>query len=181
MPLNIYIVDYRKLYFYVWILSSKQCLRPHSMSDQKYHHSVSSHKILLTHWCRVMHIYFTKLTITGSDNGLSPGQCRAIIWTNVGILLIEPLDKLQRNLNRNWHIFIQENPLENVVWKMAAILSRPQCVKSLSPGDAIWCRRTLLSLVQITGYHSVTIWTNDDHLYIAPLGIDVNEMLIKRR
>ena len=30
------------------------------------------------------------------------------------------------NLNRNLHIFIQENAFENVVWKMAAILSRPQ-------------------------------------------------------
>ena len=40
----------------------------------------------LTHWGRVMHI--CKLTITGSDNGLSPGQHQAIIWTNAGILLI---------------------------------------------------------------------------------------------
>ena len=30
----------------------------------------------------------------------------------------------------NSYIFIQENPFENVVWKMSAILSRPQCVKS---------------------------------------------------
>ena len=32
-----------------------------------------------------------KLTIIGSDNGLSPGRCQAIIWTNAGILLIGPL------------------------------------------------------------------------------------------
>ena len=32
-----------------------------------------------------------KLTIIGSDNGLSLGQCQAIIWTNAGILLIRPL------------------------------------------------------------------------------------------
>ena len=31
-----------------------------------------------------------KLTITGSDNGLSPGCCQAIIWTNAGILSIGP-------------------------------------------------------------------------------------------
>ena len=31
------------------------------------------------------------LTIIGSDNGLSPGRRQAIIWTNVGILLIKPL------------------------------------------------------------------------------------------
>ena len=32
-----------------------------------------------------------KLTIIGSDNGLSPGRRQAIIWTNAGILLIGPL------------------------------------------------------------------------------------------
>ena len=29
----------------------------------------------------------------------------------------------------NLYIFIEENAFENVVWKKAAILSRPQCVK----------------------------------------------------
>ena len=33
--------------------------------------------------------------------------------------------------NRNFNIFIQENVLESVVCEMAAILSRPQCVKSV--------------------------------------------------
>ena len=36
---------------------------------------------------------------------------------------------LQWNLNRNSYIFIKENGFENVVWKMVAILSGPQCVK----------------------------------------------------
>ena len=40
-----------------------------------------------------MHIYVSKLTTIGSDNGLSPGQHQAIIWTNAGILLIDPLGK----------------------------------------------------------------------------------------
>ena len=31
------------------------------------------------------------MIIIGSDNGLSPGQCQAIIWINAGILLIGPL------------------------------------------------------------------------------------------
>ena len=46
---------------------------------------------LLTHWGRVMHICVGKLTIIGSDNGLSPERRRAIIWTNAGILLIGSL------------------------------------------------------------------------------------------
>ena len=45
----------------------------------------------LTHWGRVMHICISKLTIVGSDNGLSPDWRQAIIWTNAGILLIGPL------------------------------------------------------------------------------------------
>ena len=44
--------------------------------------------IQLTHWGRVMHICVSRLTITGSDNGLLPGRHQAIIWTNAGILLI---------------------------------------------------------------------------------------------
>ena len=34
------------------------------------------------------HICVSKLTMIGSDNGLSPGRRQAIIWTNAGILLI---------------------------------------------------------------------------------------------
>ena len=37
------------------------------------------------------HICVSKLTIIGSDNGLSPGRRQAIILTNAGILLIGPL------------------------------------------------------------------------------------------
>ena len=87
------------------------------------------HNVLLTQWGRVTHICISKLNIIGSDNGLSPGRRQAIIWTNAGILLIRPLgiNKLQWNL----YISIQENALENIVWKMAAILSRPQCVKTM--------------------------------------------------
>ena len=42
---------------------------------------------LLTHWGRVTNICVSKLTSIGSDNGLSPGPCQAIIWTNAGIVL----------------------------------------------------------------------------------------------
>ena len=37
------------------------------------------------------HICVSDLTIIVSDNGLSPGRRQAIIWTNTGILLNEPL------------------------------------------------------------------------------------------
>ena len=46
----------------------------------------------LTHWGRVTHICVSKLAILGSDNGLSPGRCEAIIWTIDRILLIRALE-----------------------------------------------------------------------------------------
>ena len=45
----------------------------------------------LAHWGRVTHICVGKQTIIGPDNGLSPSQRQAIIWTNAGILLIQTL------------------------------------------------------------------------------------------
>ena len=42
----------------------------------------------LTHWGRVTHTCVGKLTIIGSDNGLSPGRRQPIIRTNAGISLI---------------------------------------------------------------------------------------------
>ena len=46
---------------------------------------------MLTHWGRVTHICVSKLTIIGSDNGLSRDGHQAIKWTNAGILLIWPI------------------------------------------------------------------------------------------
>ena len=71
------------------------------------------------------------LAIIVSDNGLLPGRHQAIIWTNAEILLIGPLGgNFSDIFNRNIYIFIQESALENVVWDIAVILSRPQCVNS---------------------------------------------------
>ena len=57
-----------------------------------------------------------------------PGRRRAIIWSNAGILLIITRGtNFSETWKRNSYIFIQENPFENVVWKMAVNLSLPQC------------------------------------------------------
>ena len=48
----------------------------------------------LTHWGRMTQICVGKLSIIGSDNGLSPGRRQAIIWTNAGILLIGPKEQI---------------------------------------------------------------------------------------
>ena len=44
--------------------------------------------LCLTHWGRVTHIWVSKVTSIGSDNGLSPDWHQAIVWTNSEILLI---------------------------------------------------------------------------------------------
>ena len=55
------------------------------------HNIAMTNLFCFTHWGRVTHICYSKLTIIGSDNALSPGRRQAIIWTNTGILLIWPL------------------------------------------------------------------------------------------
>ena len=88
----------------------------------------------LTHWDRVTPIWVSKLTIIALDNGLEPGRRQAIIWTNAGILLIGPLraNFSEILIQMQTYIFIQRNAVENVVRKLASILSRPQCVYCLS-------------------------------------------------
>ena len=54
-----------------------------------------------------------------------PSHCLNQIWNIVNLTI---RNKLQWNVNQNSYIFIQKNVFENVVWKMAAILSRPQYV-----------------------------------------------------
>ena len=83
----------------------------------------------LTHWGRVTHECVGKLTIIGSDNGLSPGRRQAVIWTNAGILLIGPLGTNFSEILIGIQTFSFKKMHENVVCEMASILSRPQCVK----------------------------------------------------
>ena len=70
----------------------------------------------LTHWGRVTHICVGKLTIIGSDNGLSPERRQAIIWANAAILLIGPLGT---NFNEIL-IEIQTFSLEKIRLKMSS-------------------------------------------------------------
>ena len=91
----------------------------------------------LTHWGRGTHTCFSNLTIIGSNYGLLPGQCQAIIWNSDGISLIQPLGINFSEILIKIYIFIQENALENVVWEMAAILSQPQRVDSLSTNTGV--------------------------------------------
>ena len=78
----------------------------------------------LTHWGRVTYISFSKLAIIDSDNGLSPGQRQAIIWTSAGILLI---GLLGRNFSEIL-IAIRTFSFAKMYLKMSSGKWRPFCL-----------------------------------------------------
>ena len=78
----------------------------------------------LTHWGRVTHIWVSKLTITGSDNGLSPGRRQAVIWTNAGIMLIGPLGTNFSEILIEIYIF----SFKKMHLKMSSGKWRPSCL-----------------------------------------------------
>ena len=90
---------------------------------------------LLTHWGRVTHICVSKLTIIGSDNGLSPGRRQAIIWTSDGISLIAPLGKNLSGILIKIHTSSLKKSILKCRLGNAVILSRPQCVNEQKK----WC------------------------------------------
>ena len=62
----------------------------------------------------------------GPDNGLAPNRRQAIIWTNHGTLLIEPLRTNLRRILMKIKQFSSKNALEYVDSKMVAIVSQTQ-------------------------------------------------------
>ena len=91
----------------------------------------------LTHWGRVTHICVSDLTSIGSDNGLSPGRCQAIIRTNARILLIGPL-------GTNFSEFLVEILIfsfKKMHLKVSSAKRRPFCLglNELRPGQ--YCRK----------------------------------------
>ena len=77
-----------------------------------------------TRWGRVTHICVSKLTIIGSDNGLSPGLGQAIIWTNDGILLIWTLGTNFSEILSEIHIF----SFKKIHLKMSSGKRQPFCL-----------------------------------------------------
>ena len=84
------------------------------MIDNKICYSVYG----LTHWGRVRHI-----CISDANHATSH-------YLNLSLNIVNWTirNKLQWNFNQNSYIFIQEIAFENVLCKLAAILSQPQCV-----------------------------------------------------
>ena len=69
----------------------------------------------------ILHVTYAKHDPTWPAPSHYLNQC----WN---IVNKTPRNTLQWNFKRNLYIFILENSFKSVVWKMAAILSRPQCV-----------------------------------------------------
>ena len=88
-------------------------------------------------------------------------------------------NKFQWNLNQNSCIFIQENPFENVVWKMAAILSlliyktrdvtrkcdRNMCPRCQKLSDA-WYNLQFVYFVCLIHYQVISDLIHFRHLYL---------------
>ena len=109
--------------------------------------------ITLIHWGRVTHKCLSKLPNFVSDNGVSPVQRKAIIWTNAAILLIRTFgSKLQWNLNY-WG---------RVTCICTSKLTIMGSDNGLSPG-----RRQAL------------IWTNAGLLSIGTAGTNFSEILVE--
>ena len=70
------------------------------------------------------HICVRKLTIIGSDNGMSPGRRQAIIWNNTGLLLIEPLGTNFSEIS----IGIQTFSFNKMHLKVSSAKWRPFCL-----------------------------------------------------
>ena len=77
----------------------------------------------ITHWSRVIHICVGELTIIGSDNGLSSDRRQAIIWNNVGILLISALGTNFSDIL----IEILRFSFKKMPWRMSSVKWRPFC------------------------------------------------------
>ena len=119
----------------------------------------------LTHWGRVTHICVGKLTIIGSDNGLSPQRRQAIIWTNAGILLIGPLGT---NFSENL-IEIQTFLLKKIRLKMSSAKCCSFCLGlnvltqfgGIHPSIHIHFRSMFHSMGSAIRYHEVSLRLSD--------------------
>ena len=68
----------------------------------------------------------------GSGNGLSPFPLQANTWSNVGLLLIGPLENFQWNFIRKSNIFIKENAIDNLVCQTDGHFFQGRWVKLIS-------------------------------------------------
>ena len=110
-------------------------------------------QLTITHWGGLTHMCVSKLTIIGSYNGLALDRRHAIIWTYAEILLIPTLGTNFSGILNETHTVSFKKMHFEYVYEMAAILSRPQCVKAALVHVVSWFR---------AGIHQAITWTNHD-------------------
>ena len=115
--------------------------------------------VSITHWGRVTHICVGNLTIIGSDNGLSPGRCQAIIWTNAGILLIGPLGTNFSEIFIEIHTF----SFKKMHLKMSSSKWRPFCL-------GLNVLRGLVCGVSFCGMPCYSVWGTCAVMYLNIYG-----------
>ena len=96
---------FRKAKDKIWNKLSLNSMGHDSTGTQSYKSLIFTTWSHLTHWGWVTDTCISKLTIIGSDNGLSHGRWHAIIWTNAGILLIWTLGTNFSEILIEIHIF----------------------------------------------------------------------------
>ena len=117
----------------------------------------------LTHWGRVTHICVSRLTIIGSDNGLSPEGRQAIIWTNAGILFIGPLGT---NFSENSIEFLTFS-FTKMRLKVSSAKWRPSCLglNELKKYKCKYSRTSEPDLSDHIAQYSVGCNCPDTHFY----------------
>ena len=116
------------------------------------HHSDShANHVITNHWGQATHIYVSKLTIIGSDNGLMPGRCQAIIWTNAGILLIGPLEIKLNEIVIEIHTFSFKKMHLNCHLENGGHFVLAQCVNTLSAMRLYLIGIWMATLYEVTG------------------------------
>ena len=82
-------------------------------------------KCWLNYWGRVTHICVSKLSTIGSDNGLAPGWCQAIIWTNAETFF-------SRTFGTNFNEILSEvhtSSFKKMHLEMSSAKWRPFCLR----------------------------------------------------
>ena len=96
MDVDIHFLLVQIMYIYLWQLPSNS----------------NRNSISLTPVGRVTHVCVSTLTIIGSDNGLSPGRCQTILWTNRVLLIRTSVTNFSETFSEI-HIF----SFNKCIWK----------------------------------------------------------------
>ena len=156
---------------------TKRVYQIHRTVDSRVHitgcNGLKQRVVFLTHWGRVTYICVSKLTIIGSDNGLSPERRQAIIWTNAGILLIRTLGTNFSEILGEIHSF----SFSKMHLKMSSAKWR---LFGLGLNELIAEHATLVMTVSNKGhsFQPVSFRKNQKKCFLSEIAIPINRHVI---